>query len=256
MSLTCAIRSAWHRAGANSCCEALWIACAACSWIVFLEYHFLCAEVWRVTSSASARAVPSTRPIEESVRRACRRHVPVQAGAEQRAGSSGRGRPPRRLLPLPGAPFTAVCSHLTTPLSPNFLRSSMLIPVCRLQCACDDFVCSWCVSGGAQLGQQRHDCQRITRGVQEARYKGMAGERTVVDKVLLTGNDDHFMLVKTLVRHVRCGLRPSLRYLLADWSYHTFRAATAGHARQHACAAPQCPEPDLQSAVRERREHM
>ena len=39
---------------------------------------------------------------------------------------------------------------------------------------------------------------------QEARFKGLAGERTVVDKVLLTGNDEHFLVVKTLVRHVRC----------------------------------------------------
>jgi hypothetical protein len=44
----------------------------------------------------------------------------------------------------------------------------------------------------------------LCAAVQEARFKGMAGEQTVVGKVLLTGNDDHFMVVKTLVRHVRC----------------------------------------------------
>ena len=46
---------------------------------------------------------------------------------------------------------------------------------------------------------------------QEARYKGLAGEKTMVDKVLLTGNDDNFMVVKTLVRHVRCAPGPCSR---------------------------------------------
>jgi hypothetical protein len=46
---------------------------------------------------------------------------------------------------------------------------------------------------------------------QEARYKGLVGEKTMVDKVLLTGNDDNFLVVKTLVRHVRCDLLPVLQ---------------------------------------------
>jgi DICT domain-containing protein len=35
------------------------------------------------------------------------------------------------------------------------------------------------------------------------RYKGVAGEKPVVGKVLLSANDDSFLVVKTLVRHVR-----------------------------------------------------
>jgi hypothetical protein len=41
---------------------------------------------------------------------------------------------------------------------------------------------------------------------QEQRYKGIAGEKPVVGKVLLSSNDDSFLVVKTLVRHVRCVL--------------------------------------------------
>lgn len=39
---------------------------------------------------------------------------------------------------------------------------------------------------------------------QESRYKGVQGEKPVVGKVLLSSNDDSFLLVKTQVRHVRC----------------------------------------------------
>eukprot|EP00892_Ulva_mutabilis_P000434 jgi/Ulvmu1/10391/UM061_0075.1 len=42
---------------------------------------------------------------------------------------------------------------------------------------------------------------------QESRYKGVAGEKPVIGKVMLSSNDDSFLLVKTQVRHVR---RPEL----------------------------------------------
>ena len=42
------------------------------------------------------------------------------------------------------------------------------------------------------------------------RYKGVAGEQPVVGKVLLSANDDSFLVVKTLVRHVRYAGRECL----------------------------------------------
>lgn len=43
---------------------------------------------------------------------------------------------------------------------------------------------------------------------QHSKYKGVAGEKPVVGRVLLSSNDDSFLLVKTQVRHVRCAPRP------------------------------------------------
>lgn len=54
---------------------------------------------------------------------------------------------------------------------------------------------------------------------QEDRYKGMAGEKTVVDKVLLSTNDATFMVIKTLIRHVRCAVPLHQRSLISTRSW-------------------------------------
>ena len=61
-----------------------------------------------------------------------------------------------------------------------------------------------CITCLQRNGGSFTDLQKSLIGLQEAKFKGMAGEKTIVDKVLVTGNDDNFIVIKTLVRHVRC----------------------------------------------------
>lgn len=49
---------------------------------------------------------------------------------------------------------------------------------------------------------------------QNARYKGVPGEKPVVGRVMLSGNDDSHVLIKTQVRHVRCAVPPPLPVLI------------------------------------------
>lgn len=56
------------------------------------------------------------------------------------------------------------------------------------------------------------------------RYKGVAGEKPVVGKVLLSANDDSFLVVKTLVRHVRYAWIPAT--MLSAVIHHVFASVT------------------------------
>ena len=71
------------------------------------------------------------------------------------------------------------------------------------------------------------------------RYKGVAGEKPVVGKVLLSANDDSFLVVKTLVRHVRYDLRSySCARPQRYSSLRTCGCSTGGHESQSVRRAP------------------